>query len=79
MHTWQLLKAQAQLTELIDAAQHTPQMIGEEVVVISLKKYYELTGQSENIVTFFKNSPLYGIELDLTRDSAINGRGTTEL
>lgn len=74
MHTWQLQEAKAKLTELINQSKKTPQIISRrgvnEVVVMNIKKYRELTGDNENIVSFFQNSPLYGLELKLTRDKS---------
>lgn len=73
MHVWKLQEAKAKLTELLNEAKREPQIIfcGEgvdEVVVMSMEKYKQLTRKYKNIVSFFQNSPLYGIELDLKRD-----------
>lgn len=74
MHTWQLQEAKAKLTELINCSKKTPQIISrrgvDEVVVLDIQKYRELTGENENIVSFFRNSPLQGLELDLERDKS---------
>lgn len=75
MHeVWQFQEAKAKLTELVNESKHRPQIISRrgvnEAVVISIEKYRELTGQNENIVSFFQNSPLYGVELDLERDKS---------
>lgn len=74
MHVWQLQEAKAKLTELLNEAQHEPQIISRrgvhEVVVMTIEKYREFTGKNENIVSFFQNSPLYGVELDLKRDDS---------
>lgn len=75
MHVWQLQEAKAKLTQLINEAKTSPQIISRrgihENVVISLNKYRELCGLQDNIVSFFKNSPLRGIDIDLTRDKSL--------
>lgn len=72
MVVWQLQQAKAKLTELVKASQVEPQLISRhgvcESVVISLKRYEELVGNKENIVDFFRNSPLYGVDLSCDRD-----------
>ena len=74
MHVWQLQQAKAKLTSLIKEAQLEPQCISRhgvnETVVISMEKYNELVGNKENIVSFFRNSPLYDIDLDVKRDQS---------
>lgn len=74
MHVWQLQQAKAKLTNLIKQAQLEPQCISRhginETVVISMEKYNELIGNKEDIVSFFRNSPLYDIDLDLKRDTS---------
>ena len=75
MHIWQLHEAKAKLTQLMNEAKHEPQIISRhgvsENVVISLAKYRELCRVQEDIVSFFKNSPLNGVDIDLNRDSAL--------
>ena len=72
MHIWQLQEAKAKLTQLVKQSKKAPQIISRrgvnEVVVMSMEKYSELTHQNENIVSFFQASPLYGLDLDLERD-----------
>jgi antitoxin Phd len=74
MHIWQLQEAKAKLTALINNCRQEPQFISRhgisEAVVISMEKYRELTGQNENLVSFLRHSPLYGVELDLERDKS---------
>lgn len=74
MHIWQLQEAKAKLTQLIKEANLEPQIISRhginETVVISMDKYKELIGKKEDVVSFFKNSPLYGIDLDLNRNKS---------
>lgn len=75
MHVWQLQEAKAKLTQLMNEAKTEPQIISRhgvhENVVISLTKYRELCHAHENIVSFFQNSPLNGLDVDLTRDPSL--------
>jgi prevent-host-death family protein len=72
MDTWQLQEAKAKLTELINKSKHRPQVISRhgvnEAVLISMEQFMALTGKNQDIVSFFKNSPLYGVDLDLDRN-----------
>lgn len=74
MHVWQLQEAKAKLTQLINDSQLEPQIISRhgvhESVVISLEQYLELCGAKENITTFFKKSPLYGLDIVFERDES---------
>ncbi len=74
MHVWQLQEAKAKLTELVNNCKTDPQIISRrgisEVVVISIDKYNELLQSKESIVSFFKNSPLNGVDLELARDKS---------
>lgn len=75
MVVWQLQQAKAKLTELIKASQMEPQLISRhgvcESVVMSLQRYEELVGKKENIVDFFRNSPLNGVDLSCERDRSL--------
>ncbi len=73
--TWQLQEAKNKLSAVIDAAlSHGPQIITkrgiETVVVLSSHDYRQLCLQQKKLSTFFRESPLVGLELDLTRDSS---------
>ena len=74
MKAWQLQEAKAKLTQLINETKIKPQIISRhgvnEVVVINIKEYQKLCKNKENIVSFFKNSPLYNIELEFERDKS---------
>jgi len=74
MHVWQLQEAKARFTKFIKEAHLEPQIIfgrgGNKTVVISMDKYKELVGKKQDIVSFFRNSPLYGIDLDIKRDAS---------
>jgi prevent-host-death family protein len=73
---WQLQTAKARFSELFRRARSEgPQLITrrdkEGVVMISDEQYQQLVGkahQPKNLLQFFRESPLVGIELDLVRD-----------
>lgn len=69
---WKLQDAKNRFSEVVETAiKEGPQEItrhGEHaVVVISYALYQELNRPKQNLVDFFRNSPLYDIELDLER------------
>ena len=73
---WQLQTAKARFSEVFRRARSEgPQYVTkagkEAVVIIPAEQYCELTArkrQPKSLVEFFRNSPLYGVELDLQRD-----------
>jgi antitoxin Phd len=74
--SWQIQTAKARFSEVFRLARNEgPQRItrqGKEgVVMISEEQYDRLTTKSrrpKNLVQFFRESPLVGVELDLERD-----------
>lgn len=75
MHNWQLQEAKNKLSQVIDEAVAAgPQVItrhGREVaIVLSMTEYHRLTARQESLVDFFRNSPLVGVALDVTRDKS---------
>lgn len=68
---WSLTDAKARLSELVENANHTPQVIARHgnpsVVVLGMNRYRELVGGGESLVDFFRRSPLFGLDLDLER------------
>ncbi len=74
MHVWQLQEAKAKLTQLINESKFEPQVISrhgvQESVVISMEQYLVLCGAKEDIATFFKKSPLYGLDTLFERDQS---------
>src|SRR6202162_3083137 len=74
--SWQLQAAKARFSELFRRAlSEGPQLItrqGKEgVVMISNEQYERLVGkahQPKNLLQFFRESPLVGVDLDLQRD-----------
>ena len=70
---WQLLEAQSKFSRVVEEAiEKGPQIVtrrGEEVVVIlSSKDYLRLKKSQISLSGFFRQSPLFGVELDLDRD-----------
>jgi len=73
MRTWQLQDAKAHFSELVKKAENEgPQRITvhghSTAVVISSKDYEKLKQPKSSFVSFMRQSPLYGVELDLNRE-----------
>ena len=74
--TWQIQSAKARFSEVFRRARSEgPQRIrrqGKEgAVMVAEEQYDQLVGkarQPKNIVDFFRQSPLMGLDLDLKRD-----------
>jgi len=74
--TWQLQTAKARFSELFQLARSEgPQVITRQgrdaVVMLPIEQFDRLTVRSrqpESLVTFFRDSPLVGLELDFERD-----------
>src|SRR6202161_794712 len=74
--SWQLQSAKARFSEVFRKARtEGPQRItkqGKEGVVMIAEEHFELlvgkSRQPKNIVDFFRQSPLMGLDLDLRRD-----------
>jgi len=74
--SWQIQSAKARFSEVFRRARNEgPQRItrqGKEgVVMVAEEQYERLVGKShqpKNLVRFFRQSPLVGVELDLERD-----------
>jgi len=66
---WQLQEAKAMFSEVIQSAALKPQIITvrgkKTAVIISYEEYQQLSGPKQNLFNFIRNSPLYGIELEL--------------
>lgn len=70
--SWQLQEAKNRFSEVVEEAlTHGPQTVtrhGREVVVVlSIEEYKRIKQPQKNLFQFFQESPLYGVELDLTR------------
>jgi antitoxin Phd len=76
VHDWQVQTAKAKFSEVFRLARtEGPQRITrqgrEAVVMISGEQYDRLTQKSrrpKSLVQFFRESPLFGVDLDLERD-----------
>ena len=73
---WQLQEAKNRFSEVVNKAiTEGPQTVtrhGEEIVVVLSKAEYNRLKKSQgNLLDFFRQSPLVGIELDLDRDQSL--------
>lgn len=76
LRQWKLQDAKNHFSEVVESAMKDgPQEVTKHgqhaVVVISFALYQELNKPKENLVDFFKNSPFYGVDLDLERSKDI--------
>ena len=70
--SWQLQEAKNRFSEVVEEAlTHGPQTVtrhGREVVVVlAMEEYKRMQRPQKNLFQFLQESPLYGLELDLTR------------
>ena len=70
---WQLQEAKNKFSEVVEEAlAHGPQLITkrgvEAVIVLSYAEYRTLILNRKKLSTFFRESPLVDVELDLMRD-----------
>ena len=70
---WPLQEAKNHFSEVIEKAVHEgPQVITrrgvETVMIVSVQEYQKFTAPQTGLVEFFRNSPLYGVSLDLERN-----------
>lgn len=73
--TWQLQEAKNKFSEVVDGAvKEGPQVVTrrgvETVVILSYSDYVELTAPRQKLSTFFRESPLAEVALDLRRDTS---------
>lgn len=73
--TWQLQEAKNRFSEVVEEAlTHGPQVITrrgvETAIVLSYADYRTLVLKRKKLSTFFRESPLVGEDLDLTRDKS---------
>ena len=76
LRQWKLQDAKNNFSEVVKfAMEDGPQEVtkyGEHaVVILSFALYQKLTRPRENLVDFFKNSPFYGVEMDLERSKDV--------
>lgn len=74
--SWQLQEAKNRFSKVVDEAlTHGPQTVtrhGREVVVVlSVEEYKRIKQPQKNLFQFFQESPLYGVDLDLTRSKEL--------
>ncbi|NOY69903.1 MAG: type II toxin-antitoxin system Phd/YefM family antitoxin [Deltaproteobacteria bacterium] len=74
-NVWQLQEAKNKFSNLVDKAHHDgPQLVTkhgkESVVIIAVEDYKKLSKPKSDLVSFLKNSPLSGINVDLARDKS---------
>lgn len=74
-NVWQLQEAKNKFSNLVDRARHDgPQVVTkhgrESVVIISIEDYQKLNRPASDLISFFKQSPLSGINLDLKRNKS---------
>jgi prevent-host-death family protein len=74
--SWQLQEAKNRFSEVVEEAlTHGPQTVtrhGREVVVIlSMEEYKRMKQPEKNLFQFFQESPLYGLDLDMTRSKEL--------
>lgn len=72
---WQLQEAKSRLSEVIDEAlREGPQVITrrgvETAVLLSYAEYQKMLSSQSKLSDFFRQSPLVGAELDLSRDTS---------
>jgi antitoxin Phd len=74
--TWQLQEAKNRFSEVVEEAiKNGPQTITrrgvETAVLISASDFRAMRKNSRSIVDLFRNSPLVGEDIDLTRDKSL--------
>jgi antitoxin Phd len=73
---WQLQEAKNKFSEVVEEAlSRGPQLITkrgiEAVIVLSYEEYRKLIMSQQKLSTFFRESPLAEVELDLQRDRSL--------
>jgi antitoxin Phd len=74
-HIWQLQEAKNKFSEVVEAALNDgPQVItrrgADTAIVLSYADYRRLLLTQKKLSEFFRESPLVGVDLELTRDSS---------
>jgi len=75
MRMWQLQEAKNKFSEVVDEAIRSgPQLITkrgvEAVILLSYAEYRKLIVTQQKLSTFFRESPLAEVSLDLRRDAS---------
>jgi len=76
-NVWQLQEAKNKFSSLVDKAHKDgPQIVTRHgktsVVVIAIEDYQKMNRPKSDLLSFFTNSPLYGLDIDLARDKSIS-------
>jgi antitoxin Phd len=76
MQTWQLQEAKAHLSKLVKSVlTEGPQQITVNkepaVIILSVKEYNKLRAPKKSFVAFMQESPLCGLELDISRNQSL--------
>lgn len=74
-NVWQLQEAKNKFSNLVDKAHNDgPQFVTkhgkESVVILAVEDYQKLSKPKSDLLSFFKSSPLSGINLDTARDKS---------
>ncbi|CAN5531114.1 type II toxin-antitoxin system Phd/YefM family antitoxin [soil metagenome] len=75
MRSWQIQDAKNKFSEVVaEAAKHGPQIVTkrgvETAVVLSYEEYRKMLAHQQPLSKFFGESPLAGLDLELTRDKS---------
>ena len=75
-NTWQLQDAKSKFSQLVENAMSSePQFVTKHgnnaVVVLSFEDYKRITKPKMDLVAFLRNSPLTGVELDISRNGEL--------
>jgi prevent-host-death family protein len=75
-HAWQLQEAKNKFSNLVERAQKEgPQIVTkhgkESVVVLSIEDFKKLVRPKTGLYRFLQESPLAGLDLDITRDKKL--------
>ncbi len=75
-NTWQLQDAKSKFSKLVDKAMHNePQFVtkhgDDAVVILSIEDYNKMTTPDTDLLTFFRHSPLKGVDLDINRNTDV--------
>jgi antitoxin Phd len=73
MEKWQLQDAKNRFSEVVNKAfKDGPQVVTrhgtESVVIVSIEEFRRLSRPKTDLVSFFKQSPWYDVQIDLSRD-----------
>ncbi|MDA3938439.1 MAG: type II toxin-antitoxin system Phd/YefM family antitoxin [Spirochaetia bacterium] len=72
-NTWQLQDAKSKFSMLVEnAIHHEPQFVtrhgNNAVVIVSFEDYKKITKPETDLVSFLGNSPLAGVDMDISRN-----------